>query len=155
MPQPIHKKARQLRLLVKWMWLYPPYLGAGISVKSVSEDATQYVVQLKQRFYNRNMYGTHFGGSLYSMVDPFFVFAAAAYFGDGYILWDKAATIDYITPGRGTVTSAIGIETDRLAAMKTEVDSVGKAVFTFNTSVRDSKNVVVAAVSKTIYIRKQ
>lgn len=136
------------------MWLYPPYLGAGISVKSVNADATQYVVQLKQRFYNRNMYGTHFGGSLYSMVDPFFVFAAAAYFGEGYILWDKAAAIDYISPGRGTVTSTIGIDRDRLQEMKEEVDREGKAVFTFNTTVRDSKDTIVADVSKTIYIRK-
>lgn len=149
------KTSKQLRLLAKWMWLYPPYLGAGISVRSVSADATQYVIQLKQRWYNRNMYGTHFGGSLYSMVDPFFVFAAAAFFGKGYILWDKAATIAYINPGKDTVHAEIGIPLGRLAEMKTAVDRVGKGDFTFETKVVDKAGTTVADVTKTIYIRRK
>lgn len=147
--------ARNLRRMVRWMWLYPPYLGSGISVRSVSADATTYVVQLKARWYNRNMYGTHFGGSLYSMVDPFFVFSAAAYFGEGYILWDKAATIDYIRPGKGTVHAMINIDKSRLQSMKTEVDTKGRGVFVFETNVVDAAETIVAAVTKTIYIRRK
>lgn len=150
-----NKKAGQMRRLGRLMWLYPPYIGAGISVRSVSDDALSYVVQLKQRWYNRNAYGTHFGGSLYSMVDPFYVFVAAAYFGDGYILWDKSASIDYVRPGKGTVTAHIAIPPDRLAEMKAEVDSLGKQTFTFNTQVIDHAGSVVAEVEKTIYIRKK
>ena len=29
-------------------------------------------VRLKLRWYNRNFFGVHFGGSLFAMTDPFF-----------------------------------------------------------------------------------
>ncbi len=43
---------------------YPPYLGAGIRVKSFDEDMTRFEVELRARWYNRNLFGTHFA-SLY------------------------------------------------------------------------------------------
>ena len=149
------KSARRLRRLAKVIWLYPPYLGAGISVKSVNETATFYVVQLKRRWYNRNVYGSHFGGSLYAMVDPFFVFAAAAHFGDDYILWDKSAAIEYVSPGRGTVFCEVHIPNDRLRSMKEEVDEKGKATFHFETEIKSAEGKLVAKVEKEIYIRKK
>lgn len=152
----MNKDIKRMRRLAKVMFLYPPYIGAGISVKSVNADATEYVIQLKKRWYNRNVYGTHFGGSLYAMVDPFFVFCAAAYFGkDHYILWDKSASIDYVSPGKTTVTARIGIPQDKLAAMKEEVDAKGKGYFDFETEVIDKSNKIVARVKKQIYIRKK
>ncbi len=57
--------------LINW---FPPYLGAGISVKTINDDFTKMQVQMKMRWYNRNLVGTHFGGSLYSMCDPFYMF---------------------------------------------------------------------------------
>jgi hypothetical protein len=149
------KSARRLRRLAKVIWLYPPYLGAGISVKSVNASATSYVVQLKRRWYNRNVYGSHFGGSLYAMVDPFFVFAAAAYFGDDYILWDKSAAIEYVSPGRGTVFCEVSIPEERLREMKAEVDQKGKSTFHFDTVINSSEGKLVAKVEKEIYIRKK
>jgi hypothetical protein len=148
------KRQKRLRRLAKWMWLYPPYLGAGISVKYVSPNAQAYKVQLRQRWYNRNIYGTHFGGSLYSMVDPFYVFVAAAYLGDGYILWDKRAHIDFIYPGKGTVSVEVHIPQEQLSRMKKEVDISGKGTYIFTTKVMDSSNRTVATVEKEIYIKK-
>jgi hypothetical protein len=57
------------RKLIKKVNVYPPYLGMGIRVKSVSEDYTRFEVVLRQRWYNRNLFGTHFGGCLYSMCE--------------------------------------------------------------------------------------
>lgn len=152
---PLNKKAKQLKRLAKWIWLYPPYIGTGISVRSVNQDATSYTIQMKKRWFNSNAYGTHFGGSLYSMVDPFFVFAAASYFGEDYILWDKRASIHYVSPGKGTVTTVIGITHTKLEEMKTIVDRDGKALFDFETTITESDGRVVAEVSKQIYIRKK
>ncbi len=44
--------------------------------------------------------GTHFGGSLYAMTDPFFALMLQANLGGEYLVWDKAGSIDYIAPAR-------------------------------------------------------
>ena len=60
------------KLIRKINW-YPPYLGMGIRVRSFRPDFTRFEVELRARWYNRNLFGTHFGGSLASMTDPFFM----------------------------------------------------------------------------------
>lgn len=139
----------------KLLNFYPPFLGAGIRLKEVNKKGTSYLVELKLRWYNRNVYGTHFGGSLYAMCDPFFVFAAYAYFGDDYILWDKSASIEFKRPGRGTVQALFEISDARLDEMKREVDEYGRKTFHFEAQVLDAKKEVVALVKKEIYIRKK
>jgi len=134
---------------------YPPFLGAGIRIKSYSKEGNSYLVEMKLRWYNRNVAGTHFGGSLYSMCDPFFVFAAYSYFGDDYIIWDKSASIEYVRPGVGTVQGLFEISESKLLEMKELVDQEGRKTFHFDANITDAKDRVVASVSKEIYIRKK
>ncbi|MDF1699499.1 MAG: DUF4442 domain-containing protein, partial [Saprospiraceae bacterium] len=128
----------------KLLNLYPPFLGAGIRLKEVNKKGTSYLVEMKLRWYNRNVYGTHFGGSLYAMCDPFFVFAAYSYFGDQYILWDKSASIEFKRPGKGTVQALFEISDDQLVDMKAQVDKEGKKTFDFVAQVKDKEDNVVA-----------
>lgn len=130
-------------------------MGAGIKVVKVNEAGTSILVRMKLKWYNRNMYGTHFGGSLYAMSDPFYVFAAYNYFGNDYILWDKSASITYVSPGKSTVQGLFEISDERLKEMKEEVDKIGKQTFTFEANITDLKGKVVANVTKEIYIRKK
>ena len=134
----------------KLLNFYPPFIGAGIRLKEYNEKGTFYLVEMKLRWYNRNVYGTHFGGSLYAMCDPFFVFIAYAFFGDGYILWDKSASIEFKRPGKGTVQALFEIPDERLLEMKIEVDAAGKKTFHFVAEVRDKDQNVVALVNKEI-----
>ncbi|MFT4535255.1 MAG: acyl-coenzyme A thioesterase PaaI-like protein [Saprospiraceae bacterium] len=135
--------------------LYPPFLGAGIRLKEYSKEGNSYLVEMKLRWYNRNVAGTHFGGSLYSMCDPFFVFAAYSYFGDDYIIWDKSASIEYVRPSMGTVRALFEIPLDVLKEMKAEVDQEGRKTFHFKTDILDMKNRVVSKINKEIYIKKK
>jgi len=65
---------------------------AGIRVRRISADFQTIDVEMPLRFWNRNYVGTHFGGSLYSMCDPFFMVMLMENLGPDYIVWDKAAT---------------------------------------------------------------
>ena len=58
---------------------------------------------MKLRFWNRNYVGTHYGGSLYSMADPFYMLMLMENLGRDYIVWDKAASIRFRKPGKGRV----------------------------------------------------
>jgi len=70
--QRVARRLGQDRFL-KLLGLYPPYLGAGVSVTHVAADLSVVEVELKLSAWNRNFVGTQFGGSLYSMCDPFFM----------------------------------------------------------------------------------
>ncbi len=66
---------RSLRkeILLRFLNFWPPDLGAGIRIKKMAADITTIEVEMKLRFWNKNYVGTHFGGSLYYMADPFFM----------------------------------------------------------------------------------
>jgi acyl-coenzyme A thioesterase PaaI-like protein len=59
--------------LRRLMNFWPPFRGAGIRVREIAPDFRRVTVELRMKMLNRNYVGTHFGGSLYSMTDPFFM----------------------------------------------------------------------------------
>ena len=59
------------------MNLWPPFIGAGITVEKISKDFRHAKVRLKHGLLNRNIVGVHFGGSLFAMTDPFFMMMVA------------------------------------------------------------------------------
>ena len=106
--------------------LYPPYLGTGITVKRISPDYREMCVQMKLRWYNRNYVKTHFGGSLYAMTDPFFMLMLIHILGKDYVVWDKAAHIDFIKPGSGTVAADFLIHEEQIQDIAERTSSGGK-----------------------------
>lgn len=142
-----------LKTITKLISYYPAYLGAGISIKEFNKDFTKVTAQLKMHWYNKNAVGTHFGGSLYSMCDPFYMFILMEHLGKDYIVWDKAASIVFKKPGTKTVTATFEIPLEKIAEIKKEVDTIGKGNFTFNTIIVNENNETVAEVEKVVYVR--
>ena len=144
--------ATKFRRLLNW---YPPYLGAGVRVTHVSDDFRHIRVEMRQRWYNRNYVGTHFGGSLYSMADPFFMLMLIQILGREYIVWDKSATIEFVTPGRGTVSAEFRLSDDDLAALLAATAQGEKYLPRFDVDVVDGQGRVVARVHKELYVRRK
>ena len=145
----------KFRQLIRRVNLYPPYLGMGIRMRSFSEDFTRFEVELRARWYNRNLFGTHFGGCLYSMADPFYVFIVTMNLGGGYIVWDRSAQIDFLRPARGTITGIFEIGRERLEQIRAEVDALGKKVYRFETDLTDASGQAVAHVTKDVHVRSK
>ncbi len=141
--------------LIKKINMYPPYLGMGVSVRSFRDDFTRFEVELRARWYNRNLFGTQFGGSLYSMSDPFFVFIITMNLGSGYIVWDKSATIEFLKPAKGTILGVFEISNNRLEEIRVEVDDLGKNTYLFESDLVDETGQAVARVSKEVYVRSK
>ncbi|MCB1177708.1 MAG: DUF4442 domain-containing protein, partial [Leptospiraceae bacterium] len=87
--------------------LFSPYKGANIHPRIV--DNFTYEVEMPLILSNTNYVGAHFGGSLYAMCDPFFMFLLMNNLGKNYIVWDKSACIDFLKPGKGTVKAIFHI----------------------------------------------
>ena len=144
--------AKYLKLLIN---LYPPYWGTGITVKSISPDYRQICVQMKMRWYNRNYVKTHFGGSLYAMTDPFFMLMLMHILGKEFVVWDKAAHIDFVKPSEGTVTARFLIENDRIEKIINNTSGGQKYFPEFSVDIENEAGEKVAHVAKTLYIRKR
>ncbi len=134
--------------------LYPPFLGAGIRVRR-SPDGTGFEVRMKLTALNRNYVGTHFGGSLYSMCDPFFMLILMRALGPEYVVWDKAAAIRFLRPGRGTVRASFRVGAERLEQIRREADADGRSEPVFTATVVGEDGEAVAEVEKTLYVRRR
>lgn len=145
--------ARKARLLRWVLNLYPPYLGAGVRVRHIGADFRQVRVKMGLGWYNRNYVGTQFGGSLYSMTDPFFMLMLMENLGRDYIVWDKAASIDFIAPGKGPVYADFSLETQLLEEIRARTAGGDKHLPELQVEVRDGAGTLVARVHKTLYVR--
>lgn len=137
------------------MNLYPPYLGAGIRVSRISRDFHEIEVQLRRQPGNGNAFGTHFGGSLYAMVDPFYCLQFFACLGPDYVVWDKSARIEFIRPGIGTVTATFRISDADIEAAKAATAGGAKYLPVFHVDVLDASGERVARVEKELYVRRK
>lgn len=153
MPQPAQRTSRwKLRLID----LYPPYLGAGVRVRNLGTDPLSFDVEMRLRGWNRNYFGTQFGGSLYSMCDPFLCLILLEALGpERYAVWDKAAAIRFRRPGRGTVRAHFEIPRERVEAIRAEADREGVAEPLFEVEITDDRGEVIAEVEKRLHVRRR
>ncbi len=143
------------KTLKRLLNIYAPYLGAGVKVENVNDDWKTVRVSMTLRWYNKNIVGTHFGGSLYSMVDPHFMLMLMKLLGDNYVIWDKSATIDFIRPGKGRVHALFEITDDILETIIEQVEIKDRYLPEFKVKVMDENNKTVARIKKILYVRKK
>jgi acyl-coenzyme A thioesterase PaaI-like protein len=141
--------------LRRWVNLWPPFLGAGIRVVHIAPDMKSVDVEMKLRFWNANYVGTHFGGSLFAMTDAFYMLMLMANLGRDYIVWDKAATIRYRKPGRGTVRAEFRLSDSQIDDIREKLKTVTKYEPAFLVEVKDQAGVLIAEVEKVLHVRKR
>lgn len=145
-------KSRTLRRLIN---LWPPFWCNSIRATRITEDFCEIDVSLKLHFYNRNYVGTHFGGNLFAMTDPWYMLMLMQNMGRDYFVWDKKASIDFISPGRGTVTARFVLTEEKLAEIRAQTATGEKALPEFQVEIFDEKNNLVARVHKTLYVKRK
>jgi len=135
--------------------LYPPYLGAGVKIDYIGADWKELHVSMALRWYNRNAVGTHFGGSLYSMIDPHLMLLLMRLLGKKYMVWDKSANIEFITASKKKVMAVIKISDEDLKEIRRRTETGDKYFSRFLVEIKDECDELVARVEKVIYIRKK
>lgn len=134
---------------------YPPYLGAGVRVCYLSKDYRKIKVKLPLRFFNRNYFGTHFGGNIYSMVDPFYVIMLVNNLGKDFIVWDKFATIEFLKPGKTTLYAEFNLDEKTIEEIKSKTKDGSTYYPEFKIDIKDSEGNIIARVYKTLYVRRK
>ncbi|MCE5232669.1 MAG: DUF4442 domain-containing protein [Mizugakiibacter sp.] len=142
--------ARSLR---RAMNLWPPYLFAGVRVLAIADDWRSARVALRLRRWNRNYVGTHFGGSLFAMTDPFWMLLALHRLGTDYLVWDKAGAIDFVAPGRADVYAEFTLDDAAVDALRAAAADGERVLRWFETEVKTADGELVARVRKQLYVR--
>src|ERR1700726_1492080 len=141
--------------LRRWLNCWPPFLGRGIRTTHIAPDMKAVDVEMKLRFWNANYVGTHFGGSLFAMTDPFYMLMLMANLGRDYIVWDKAATIRYRKPGNRTVRAEFRLSDSQIEDVREKLKTLPKYEPVFVVEVKDEAGMVIAEVEKLLDVRKK
>jgi hypothetical protein len=136
---------------VRHIGWWPPLVGAGIKVTWLDKDFRAADVEMRLTRWNRNYMNVHFGGSLFSMTDPFYMIMLVMNVGDEYVVWDKSASIRYKRPGRGRVRARFRLTDERLAEIRAAVEANGRYDARFVVEIKDDAGGVVAEVERIIY----
>lgn len=133
--------------------IWPPFLAAGIRINEIANDFRYIRVSMSLSWYNTNYVGTHFGGSIYAMTDPFYMLMFIRLLGRDFIVWDKAALIEFRRPGRGVIYAEFSVSDEFVQKVRAEAIRNEKYVFDLPVLVKNSSNEVVAEIQKTIYVK--
>ncbi len=150
----IYQKIPRKWLYKLWQFWFP-FFGAGISVSQISEDLKFIQTRLKLRWWNRNYVGTQFGGSMFAMTDPIYMVMLLHNLGPGFIVWDKAASIRYLKPGKTDLTADFQLIEATLEHIRQSLSQQTKMDWVTTVQIKDQTGEIVAEVEKTLYIRKK
>jgi acyl-coenzyme A thioesterase PaaI-like protein len=163
--QPMSQKASRLEFQINPLWkflqeeygfeesfiFFGPYRGASIVPRML--DAHTVEVSMPLEISNTNYVGTQFGGSLYSMCDPWHMALLIKNLGPEYMVWDKSASIEFVRPGTGPVKATFHISPAELDEVRSIVARERKTIRNYEVEVQGESG-VVARVKKELYIRK-
>ena len=145
-----------LKTPTRFRWLlslYPPLWGTGIWVNHVSKDFREVVVTMAPRFYNRNAFGAHFGGSLAAMTDPFPTLMLMKVLGPDYRIIDSETHIRFLGQAQGRVKARFLLDDDALAEIRAATAGGDKHFSTFEIDITNKAGKTVVEVEKRIYVR--
>lgn len=137
------------------MNIWSPFRSPGIRVTHWSDDWREVRVELRQRRFNMNFVGTHYGGSLFSMTDPFWMLILLHVLGRDYFVWDQRGEIDFVKPGKGTVRAEFRLEQAVLDEIIAATANGEKHLRWLPVDVVDADGETVARVRKQIYVRRK
>jgi Domain of unknown function (DUF4442) len=135
--------------------LFPAFRGTGARVTYISGDFRELHVKLPLNWRTRNYVGTIFGGSLYGAVDPHYMIMLIKILGPDYVVWDKAATIRFKKPGRGTLYARFVIPEEEIALIRRALETEHSIDRVYTVQLTDADGVVHVEVDKTIYVRRK
>ncbi|HSS44328.1 MAG TPA: DUF4442 domain-containing protein [Thermoanaerobaculia bacterium] len=141
--------------LLRWRFnLFPAYRGTGSRVTYVAADFREVRLRLPLNWRTRNYVGTIFGGSLYGAVDPLHMILLMKILGPGYTVWDRAATIRFVKPGRSTLSARVAIDEVEIQTIRRMLETASSIDRVYRVDLSDADGLVHASVEKTVYIRK-
>ncbi len=135
--------------------LHPAYRRTGGRVHHVSQDMTRIRVRLPLNRSTRNLAGSIFGGSLFAVTDGPHALLIMLGLGREYVVWDRAATIQYKRPGRTTLYADCVVTAGEIAEIQDVLTKQPEVDRVYRIELKDRNGVVHSVVERTVYIAKK
>ncbi len=133
--------------------VWPPFRFAGIRVVDIQPEFRGATVELKLTPLTRNYVGTQFGGSMFSMTDPFWMVCLGHRLGRDYVVWDKRAEIEFVTSGRTDVRTTITVTDELVEELRAKAEGGAKVLHWVENDIVGTDGTVVARVRRQLYVR--
>lgn len=131
---------------------YPMFFGTGGKITFLQHDFKKSTLRLKLNIWTYNYVGTIFGGSQFSALDPFHMVLLINILGKGYVVLDKAGSIQFKRPGKGVLTAEVSYSEEELAEIRKQVAENGRLEIVKSTDWINAEGQVVSTLQKTLYI---
>ena len=135
--------------------LHPAFRGTGGRVVHVASDLRHIRVRLPLSWKTKNIVGSLYGGSLFAITDGAHPMMLMAALGEGYIVWDKAASIRYRKPGYSTLYADFRLSGEELGEIRRALAICPELERTFLVELKDDQGVVHTVVERTVYIAEK
>ena len=135
--------------------IWGPFMGAGIRITKVTPDYRHMETRMRLRWFNTNLVGTHYGGSLYSMTDPFYMLMLIVNIGDEHFVWDKAGSIEFVSAVKAEVRAEFKLTDEVIEKIVEDARDGERHFVNFDVNVVDADDQLVAKVHKTLYVRRK
>lgn len=143
-------RSRLLRWRLNW---FPAYRGTGARIAFISDDFLEVRVRLPLSWRTRNYVGTIFGGSLYGAIDPIYMVMLIRALGPDFVVWDKAASLRFLRPGRSMLHATFRLDADIVAAIAADARAAGRVTRDFEIELVDENGQACFTCTKTIHVR--
>ncbi|GAB48020.1 DUF4442 domain-containing protein [Mobilicoccus pelagius] len=140
-------------MLRRFLNVWPPFRFAGIRVVEIERGFRGATVELKLTPLSRNYVGTQFGGSMFSMSDPFWMILVGQRLGRDYIVWDKRAEIEFVSPGRTDVRTTFTVTDELVEELRAKAERGAKVLHWVENDIVDREGTLVARVRRQLYVR--
>ncbi len=143
------------RLFSWWFNFFPAYRRTGGRITYIAGDLHEIRVKLPLNWKTRNYVGSLFGGSMYGAIDPIYMIMLIKLLGPEYIVWDKAATIQFKKPGQKTLYARFVVCKEELEDVRRRLTTEPSLNRTYQVDLTDSDGEVYASFEKTLYMRRK
>ena len=134
--------------------LFPAYRFGGGRVTHIREDWREVHVEVPLNWRTRNYVGTTFGGSMYAAVDPIYMLMLVRNLGRAYTVWDRAATISFERPGRGTLRAEFHLPESEIDDLRASLSPGESTTREYEVELVGEDGETGAVVEKSLYVRQ-
>jgi len=124
-------------------------------MRYIAPDWSEIRLDVPLSWRTRNYVGTIFGGSIYASIDPIYMIMLIRRLGPEFVVWDKAATIQFKKPGRETLRARFAVSDEELVAIRAALETKRSVDRTYLVELVDGSGTVCATIEKVIYIRRR
>ncbi|MFH4355981.1 MAG: DUF4442 domain-containing protein [Neisseriaceae bacterium] len=133
--------------------IWPPFFFSGIRIISLSKDFRSCALKLRYSRLTQNINGAQYGGSLFAMTDPVYSIMLIPLLGKKYLVWDRAAEIEFKKPGKGPIYLSCNISEELLENIYKHTSKGDKYLPTVVDNLYNEAGEVIATVTRTLYVR--